>query len=55
MMDRKTIIEQHEKDILRFAIRQFNLNAEDLAKFEAFEGCANLVYACIQNLSLIHI
>ena len=49
MMDRKTIIEQHEKDILRFAIRQFNLNAEDLAKFEAFEGCANLVYACIQN------
>jgi Ser/Thr protein kinase RdoA (MazF antagonist) len=48
-MDREIILEKHENGILRHAIRQFNLNAEDLTKFDAFEGCANLVYACSQQ------
>jgi Ser/Thr protein kinase RdoA (MazF antagonist) len=45
-MDRETILKKYETDILKHAITQFNLNSEDLNKFDAYEGCANLVYTC---------
>ena len=45
-MDRENFIKNHEGKILEIAIKLFNLNATDLDKFDAYEGCANLVYAC---------
>ena len=45
-INRETILTFYEAEILAFAIRQFMVNPDYLNKFNAYEGCANLVYAC---------
>ena len=45
-MNRADLIEKYEAFILNQAVVLFNLKKEALQAFKAYEGCANLVYAC---------
>jgi Ser/Thr protein kinase RdoA (MazF antagonist) len=45
-MDRKILMTQYKEKILNHAVERFKLDAENIAQFDAYEGCANLVFAC---------
>jgi len=45
-MNRETLITQHESKLLSFAAEKFQLDLDQTSAFDAYEGCANLVYAC---------
>jgi Ser/Thr protein kinase RdoA (MazF antagonist) len=46
IMDRQSLIEAHEKNLIERAVELYKLNAGDITAFESYEGCRNLVYAC---------
>lgn len=48
-MNREKLIAACEGAILKQAKERFNLDMETLSQFEAFEGCANLVYECVRS------
>lgn len=48
-MDRDLLIKKYENPILEFAKESFELDPGDLSKFDAYEGCANLVYRCMRK------
>ena len=45
-MDREHLQANYESTLLNYAEDYFDLEAESLASFDAYEGCENLVYAC---------
>ena len=47
-MNRKDLLNRYEGSILKFATERFEIEGEDIHAFDAYEGCANLVYACKQ-------
>jgi len=45
-MQRATLIERYETEIVAEAKKRFQLDPGKLDQFESYEGCENLVYAC---------
>lgn len=45
-LNRENLINRYENIFLSDAMERFELNHEDITSFDAYEGCANLVYAC---------
>ena len=48
-MNRKILITQYREKILNHAVKLFGLEPETMAQYDAYEGCANLVFKCRRN------